>query len=325
VTAAGRRLAAFAADGSRRSDEFLRDLHDRPPTLTVAAGRGAFRWVIGDAIRCVTAEGRRVRVIAADRDSAVAALATGDADVAVVGYDPPPRQVESVQIGAYPQVLVIDSAHQLAGRARLRLPDLAGLDLVVPPPERAHRKALERALLDADVAWQPAAEADGWDLLIHFTALGIGATIVNGCVQVPDGLTAVPVIDLPVVRYWMAWRRHTRPPDILRRPSHRYRRHVPTRPHLLPGRQRRMAHHPCATTMDQLIPATWTTTQLESPANPTTGDECASARVEKTHRTRCRRPVAWRRDPCRHACFGGWSLGGPGLSGRRSGACRAAR
>src|SRR3954469_26066708 len=39
LTAAGQRLAAFAADGARRLDEFLRELHERPPTLTVAAGR----------------------------------------------------------------------------------------------------------------------------------------------------------------------------------------------------------------------------------------------------------------------------------------------
>lgn len=223
LTAAGQRLAAFAADGATRLDEFLRELHDHPPTLTVAAGRGAFRWIIGDAIRRINTDGCRVRVIAADRDAALAALAAGQADVAVIGYDPPPRQVESTQIGAYPQVLVIDSAHPLASRARLGLADLAGLDLVVPPPERPHRKALERALLDAGVPWQPAAEADGWDLLVHFAALGIGATVVNGCVKVPAGLTAVPVTDLPAVRYWLAWRRHrhARPPDILRHLEHR--------------------------------------------------------------------------------------------------------
>jgi LysR family transcriptional regulator, low CO2-responsive transcriptional regulator len=217
LTAAGQRLAAFAADDARRVDEFLRELHEGVPTLTVAAGRGTFRWVIADAIRRISADGRRVQVIAADRDAALATLSAGRADVAVVGYDPPPRHVEAAQIAAYPQVLVIDSTHPLARRDRLRLADLGGLDLVVPPPDRPHRKSLERALLDAGVTWQPAAEADGWDLLVHFAALGIGATIVNGCVQVPDGLAAVPVTDLPTVRYWAAWRRqrHAQRPDIL--------------------------------------------------------------------------------------------------------------
>jgi DNA-binding transcriptional LysR family regulator len=217
LTAAGQRLAAFAADGARRADEFVRELREDAPTLTVAAGRGILRWVIPDAIRGLCAEGRRVHIITADRDAALEALSTGRADVAVVGFDPPPRHVESAEIAVYPQVLVIDAMHPLAGQARLRMADLYGLDLVVPPPDRPHRKALERALHDAGVAWQPVAEADGWDLLVHLAGLGIGATVVNGCVHIPAGLTAIPVTDLPTVRYWAAWRRqrHPSPPALL--------------------------------------------------------------------------------------------------------------
>jgi len=206
LTAAGQRLATYAADGARRADELLRELSGGLPDLTVAAGQGAFRWVISRAIRRVSKEGRRVRVITADRDAALSALSGGRADLAVIGYDPPPRHFDAVQIRRYPQVLVVDSAHPLAGRDRLRLSDLDGLDLVVPLPDRPHRRALERAFLDAGVELRPVAEADGWDLLVHFVKLGIGASIVNGCVPVPEGLKAVPVTDLPAVRYWAVWR-----------------------------------------------------------------------------------------------------------------------
>jgi DNA-binding transcriptional LysR family regulator len=217
LTAAGQRLAAFAADGARRSEEFLRELHQGAPTLTVAAGRGTLRWVVPQAIRRLTAQGRQVRILTADRDGALAALAAGHADVAIVGYDPPPRDVEAAEIAAYPQVLVIDSTSPLARRRGVRLAHLKGLNLVVPPPQQPHRRALERALREAGVVWQPTAEADGWDLLVHLAGLGIGATVVNGCVQVPDGLTAVAIADLPVVRYWAAWRRqrHARRPDFI--------------------------------------------------------------------------------------------------------------
>ncbi len=97
----------------------------------------------------------------------------------------------------------------------------------MPTPERAHRRALERALLDAGVTWHIAAEVDGWDLLVHLAALGMGATVVNGCVTPPAELAAVPIMDLPPVRYWAAWRppRHAMVADIL--------------PLLRPGRARR--------------------------------------------------------------------------------------
>ncbi len=207
LTRAGRQLAAYAQDTRRGLKDFLAQLETGDSEITVAAGRGALRWVIGDAIRQLTQRGDRVSIVAAERDRIIDALSTGVADVAVLAYDPPGRDLVTREIAAYPQVLAIAAGHPLAGRARLRLADLAGLDLVVPPPHRPHRRSLERALLDAGVSWQPVAECDGWDLLVHFASLGIGATVVNGCVQLPPGMTAVPIRDLPKVRYWAAWRR----------------------------------------------------------------------------------------------------------------------
>jgi DNA-binding transcriptional LysR family regulator len=217
LTDAGERLAAFALDSRRRVDDFLHELHAAGTPITLAAGRGTFRWVVPDAIRRITATGRRVGVIVADREASLAALTQGRADLAVVAFDPPPVQFASVQIAAYPQVLVADAAHPLGARRRVRLANLDGLDLVLPPPDRPHRRALERAAVDAEVAWRLAAEVDGWDLLVHFAALGVGATVVNGCVAVPAGLVAIPITDLPKVRYWAAWRtqRQTAVADLL--------------------------------------------------------------------------------------------------------------
>ena len=221
LTPAGERLAAFALDSRARAGELLTALGGDSSALAIAAGRGAIRWVIPDAIRAASRQGRRVHVLTASRDDAVAALGAGHADVAVVAFDPPPRRLRSRAIATYPQVLMVDSGHPLARRARgsagqgsagqgsggpVNVADLAGLDLVVPPAGRPHRRALERALLEAGIPWQPAAEADGWDLLVHLAALGLGATVVNGCVPAPDGMTAIPVRGLPPVRYWAAWR-----------------------------------------------------------------------------------------------------------------------
>jgi LysR family transcriptional regulator, low CO2-responsive transcriptional regulator len=62
-------------------------------------------------------------------------------------------------------------------------------------------------------------EADGWGLLVHFASLGLGATVVNGCVRVPAGPAAVPVEDLPAVRYRVARRpqRRERGADLVER------------------------------------------------------------------------------------------------------------
>jgi len=219
LTAAGERLAAYALDSRRRLDEFIEELDQGAPTLTIAAGRGALLWVVGESIGRISRSGRQIHVITADREAAVAALASGRADIAVMANDPPPRHLHSVQIAAYRQTLMVDAAHPLAGRRQVRLASLRDLSLVVPPPGRPHRRTLERALLDAGVSWQVAAEVDGWDLQVHLTALGVGATIVNGCVPPPPGVAAVPIGDLPMVRYWAAGRRQRLPviADVLKR------------------------------------------------------------------------------------------------------------
>jgi LysR family transcriptional regulator, low CO2-responsive transcriptional regulator len=211
LTRAGQQLATYAQDTRRGLKDFLAQLDSGDLEVTIAAGRGTLRWVVGGAIRRLTARGDRVRILAADREHALDAIGTGQADVAVVAYDPPGRQFAAREVAAFPQMLVIGDDHPLAARKRLRLGDLAGLDLVVPPAHRPHRRSLERALLGAGVQWQPVAESDGWDLLVHFASLGIGATVVNGCVGLPSGLTGIPISDLPRVRYWAAWRKQRQP------------------------------------------------------------------------------------------------------------------
>jgi DNA-binding transcriptional LysR family regulator len=206
LTAAVERLAGYAAESLRRVDDFLGDLREDVPVVRIAAGRATLRWIISAAVQNIARSGRPVHLITANRDAALAALTAGQADLAFTALEPPPPRLGSRQLASFPQVLVVPAKHPLAARNRVRLTDLEGLDLLVPPAGRPHRRALDRALFEAGVGWQVAAEVDGWDLLTHFAELGLGATIVNGCVKLPPRLRAVPVTDLPPVRYWAAWR-----------------------------------------------------------------------------------------------------------------------
>ena len=206
LTTAGQRLAAYARDCTRRADDLLGDLTDSPAPVMLAAGRGTFRWVLGDGVRRLTRSGRPLHVLVADRQEALAALTDGRVDLAVVAHDPPPPHLRSQPLARYPQVLLAPRGSRLARLDEVRLADLEGLALVVPPAGRPHRSTLERALADAGVTWSVAAEVDGWDLLAHFAALGLGVTVVNGCVRPPAGLVAVPVRDLPQVTYHAVWR-----------------------------------------------------------------------------------------------------------------------
>ncbi|MCL2091725.1 MAG: LysR family transcriptional regulator [Micrococcales bacterium] len=206
LTEAGRQLAAYAHDAHRRADDLLATLRGTSGTVGVAAGRGACRWVVADGLRALAASGRNLTVTTARREAALTALHDGRVDIAVIGYEPPPGTLHSRRLAAYAQVHVVPSDHPHATRPGVTVADLSGAALVVPPAERPHRRALDRALADTGVPWRVAAEVDGWDLQVHLAGLGVGTTVVNGCVPPPPGWVAVPVTDLPTVTYWSVWR-----------------------------------------------------------------------------------------------------------------------
>lgn len=208
LTGAGERLAEYALDNRHRLDEFMQQFHQDLPPLTIAVGRGALRWVVADPIRHLTRQGRRIHVRTADREAALAALSTGAADLAVVHHDAP-AGFPHVKVASYRQNLVVDARHPLAARPTVRLSALNGLRLVVPGAGRAHRRAIDRALRDANVSWHPAVEIDGWDLMVHLADLGMGAAIVNSCVTLTPRLVGIPIVDLPAVDYWAAWSAET--------------------------------------------------------------------------------------------------------------------
>ncbi|MEV6281976.1 LysR family transcriptional regulator [Kribbella sp. NPDC051770] len=207
LTAAGESLAAFANESRSRADAFLGSLGagvERP--LVLAAGSGAYLYLLGDPIRRYLTPRRQLRLMTADATGTVDAVRTGTADLGVTALAVPPKDLACVQLARFPQVLVTRPNHRLADRRSIRLKDLGGEALVVPPPTRPHRRQLERSLLDAGVDWSVAVEAEGWDLLVHFVRLGIGPAVVNGSVRVPAALRAVPIRDLPPIRYYILTR-----------------------------------------------------------------------------------------------------------------------
>jgi DNA-binding transcriptional LysR family regulator len=147
-----------------------------------------------------------VHILTANREAALAALTGGQADLAITAADPPPAPLAAKEIASYPQVLVVPARHRLAQRSRVRLSDLAGLTCWCrrpggPTAARSTRPWPGRAWTGASRPRSTAGTC--W---CTFAALGLGATVVNGCVAVPSRLRTIPISDLPAVRYWAAWR-----------------------------------------------------------------------------------------------------------------------
>jgi DNA-binding transcriptional LysR family regulator len=208
LTPAGEALAAFANQVQTQAAAFLSALGGSPrPALVFAAGAGAYRYLLGEAVRqYLGLHPGGLRLVTADADETVRRVRDGSADVGVTALAVLPDDLRCDSLARFPQVLAVRAGHRLARRRSLQLSDLDGEALVVPPRARPHRQDLERRLLDAEVDWSVAVEAEGWDLLTHFVEMGVGVTVVNGSVKTPPGLVAVPVKDLPVIRYYVVTR-----------------------------------------------------------------------------------------------------------------------
>ncbi len=204
LTADGRRVAAFGREMLGRTRELEDALTSSGPAAPVVlcAGEGAYLYLLGEGIQRFLAHGEApLKLLTRDREGTLEAVRGGEAQVGVASLDVLPDDLDARPLTDVGQVLVLPAAHPLARRPHLGLTDLAGARLVVPGPDRPHRVALARALLEAGVPWEVAVEANGWELMLRFVELGVGLAVVNACCRIPAGLCARPLPELPRQRY----------------------------------------------------------------------------------------------------------------------------
>lgn len=206
LTPEGEELQRFAADMSKRAEDFVMSLAGESKSVSLFAGRGMLRWVLSAAIRDALRSGLAIDVNEADRSASLLALRAGQADVVGVAAEPPPVELASVEIARFEQVALLPAKHRLSKKLTVSTTDLADEPIVVPSAERPHRRQLERAFAEHGLSLRVAAEVDGWDLMAHMASLGLGIAIVNGSVPTPKRMVAVPLSDLPSIGYWLAWR-----------------------------------------------------------------------------------------------------------------------
>jgi DNA-binding transcriptional LysR family regulator len=214
LTREGTRLLAFARETRERSSEFVSHLSgdgsDEPVVL--CAGEGAYLYLLGDAVREFSKRHTApLRLLTRERVGTLDAIRSGEAHLGVAVVDGVPDDIEVQDLCEVEQVVVVPQRHPLAIKRAVHVKNLAGARLILPPEGRPHRAMLSRAFQAANVPWHVAAEASGWELMVHFAALGIGLTVVNDFCRIPKGMVGRPVRDLPRVRYSLLSRRNVRP------------------------------------------------------------------------------------------------------------------
>ncbi len=206
LTVHGDAVARYGRDLHARTEGFLQVLHhgadDQP--VVMAAGDGAYLYLLGPALQRFLAKATvPARLLTLDRDGTLDAIRAGRAQIGVAPLATVPADIEAAPLTTVGQVLVVPRSHPLARRRTVKLKDLEGSRIVVPPAGRPHREMLARMLQSAGVNWEVAVEASGWELMVQFVSLGVGVAVVNACSNIPRKLVAIPLAELPAVRFYV--------------------------------------------------------------------------------------------------------------------------
>jgi DNA-binding transcriptional LysR family regulator len=217
LTSAGEQVARHARELLLLNQRFVKGLAQgqEQAVVSLAAGEGAYLYLLGKALSQFSGPGAspHLQLLTRNRDASVQAVRAGQAQLGIAPLGAVPADLHAVRLTVVGQVLVLPRAHALASRRSVRLRDLQGANLIVPPAGRPHRELLGRLLQAESVSWQPSLEADGWELMLRFAQLGFGLTVVNACCRIPKGLVAVPLQGYPPLEYHL-FRAADRPPSV---------------------------------------------------------------------------------------------------------------
>lgn len=204
ITEAGRKVQRFARELAESTVEFQATFAGASAgaPVVLAAGEGAYLYLLGAGIRTFRATQKHpLRLETARADLALDAVLSARAHLGVAALAHAPRNLVLTPLTLVGQVLAMPTRHALAASRPARLVDLRGASLILPPEGRPHRALVSQALQSANVDWQLAVEATGWELMLHFVRLGLGLAVVNACCKIPAGVTVRPLPELPAVQY----------------------------------------------------------------------------------------------------------------------------
>jgi LysR family transcriptional regulator, low CO2-responsive transcriptional regulator len=206
LTPTGTEAARFGRETRARTLEFCRELdgHSQPAPLRLVAGEGAYLYLLGKGIQKFQRSPKnQLQLSTANAAEALQSVRNGHSDLGISALDAAPKELTAHRFCEVGQVLAVPSTHPLARKKTLMLSALIDCPLIVPSQERPHRVMLARMLQSAGVSMNIAIEANGWELMLHFVQLGLGAAVVNACCRMPKGVVGVPLPELPSVHYWL--------------------------------------------------------------------------------------------------------------------------
>lgn len=201
LTEAGIRLARFAAEIFAREYEFQTTWQSGSGTpASLAAGNGAFRYVLGPTIKAFIEKGNPLTCRPANGLETIKLVCEHQVHLGVIALEDIPDSLEKHVI-CHSKPILITTHEQAPTNNEISLKELTGTPLILPPKGNPQRSLIDHHFLQFGSRPALAMEITGWDLTIQFVTYGMGQAIVNDICALPESLRVTPIRDLPSVTY----------------------------------------------------------------------------------------------------------------------------
>lgn len=196
LTAAGRAILPLAREILRQSDGLRvaaqHHAHGVLERLSIAAPATTLTDVVAPFVATLRREDPLPAVLESDGWTTAECFRQG-ADLVLTLAGSHDDRHTSVQLPALPVFACIPRNHPLAGRAVLRLDELAGSDLIGLPPHASARKVLDEAVTAWGLPPLALTEASNGTIAQALAAAGRGIALVTD--EARYGLIALPIAD----------------------------------------------------------------------------------------------------------------------------------
>jgi len=121
----------------------------------------------------------------------LAMIRDDEVDFAIGSMLDVPSDITYQPVHSYEPALILPLGHELAGRKRVRIEDIAPYGLILPPRRLTTWRMVDRVFQQHQVPFNVTLEVGGWEVIKRYVELDFGISIVTGiCLREDDKLVA---------------------------------------------------------------------------------------------------------------------------------------
>lgn len=121
----------------------------------------------------------------------LAMIRDDEVDFAIGSMLDVPSDITYQPVHSYEPALILPLGHELAGRKRVHIEDIAPYGLILPPRRLTTWRMVDRVFQQHQVPFNVTLEVGGWEVIKRYVELDFGISIVTGiCLREDDKLVA---------------------------------------------------------------------------------------------------------------------------------------